>query len=795
MPVPANTQFQKLSHCRFRAWILVSVAAVAGAVALVVLRPASPFEWDEVLFLRALEHYDVARHSPHPPGYPVYVAVGWVIAQLTGDDLLALQLLSILATVVATAACALLLGIFTRSVMAPAAAAALFLSLPATLFHANVGLSDMLGTAANLVAVALLCRAALARGSLIVAAVAVAAAVGIRPQGIAVIAPAGAWAVWSTIRGRRWLQLGGAAAAAVLSSLACWLPAALLTGWSRYWTAFQSTSEWVATHEVRSRLPTADPLRVLDHWMVHPIGPFALALVLWILVAVGSVSWWRRGQHGLVRLCVASGIGHLVIAAWTLNLTTSVRYALPALPFLCILAAGAIEGRRRRSQVAALALTMVVLSEIVWTAPLLWRRALEPAPVWAALQWIKESPTTDGLDVVIPGSVRPHGHYVLEDRELIVEGSNARGLTRHGGVQLHTPARQHSHAHAFQSAWSSHRWEILTRGRYLSAEVVQIEPPTVLRNGPWRATRFGWRLDAPGQLTVPDGVPAAQVRLHVLSGSGTLIRRASKVTDLVPGLSITLPVGSGASGVLAVRPGPLGVELEILPAQPHPPPQANLRIIPAVTRSQLASGERWLSDLNVTNRSQSPASVHLVLEPGGAWARLQLQASSELAIADVVGSLLGSTGNGYLRISGDPARVHSTLRHLGPWGTASCRIEATKPSHAIVPPTGGVIVLPPLRSARCNLGIANLSATPVTVDIIARDERRHVLERLRIRVRGRDFRQVRGILRRYVSSSEPVRQLEIRPSKGIVLAHTSQIHRSGGATITVATPIQPRPRG
>ncbi|MDD5564037.1 MAG: hypothetical protein PHQ91_10010, partial [Thermoanaerobaculaceae bacterium] len=48
-------------------------ALLAYGVALWLFRPLTPFEQDEVLFLKALDRYDVALHSPHPPGYPLFV--------------------------------------------------------------------------------------------------------------------------------------------------------------------------------------------------------------------------------------------------------------------------------------------------------------------------------------------------------------------------------------------------------------------------------------------------------------------------------------------------------------------------------------------------------------------------------------------------------------------------------------------------------------------------------------------------------------------------------------------------
>src|SRR5215468_2772331 len=45
--------------------------------------PASLWEWDDILFARALHKYDLATHSPHPPGFPILVAMArlafWVL--------------------------------------------------------------------------------------------------------------------------------------------------------------------------------------------------------------------------------------------------------------------------------------------------------------------------------------------------------------------------------------------------------------------------------------------------------------------------------------------------------------------------------------------------------------------------------------------------------------------------------------------------------------------------------------------------------------------------------------------
>src|SRR5215510_8734467 len=60
---------------------LILLGFLMRAVAL----PASLWEWDDVLFARALHRFDVSASSPHPPGFPVFVLLGRVAYFLVGD--------------------------------------------------------------------------------------------------------------------------------------------------------------------------------------------------------------------------------------------------------------------------------------------------------------------------------------------------------------------------------------------------------------------------------------------------------------------------------------------------------------------------------------------------------------------------------------------------------------------------------------------------------------------------------------------------------------------------------------
>ncbi len=53
-------------------------------------------DWDSMLFADSLDEFDVEKHQPHPPGYPVYVLFGKIAYFFVDDHLLALNLVSVI---------------------------------------------------------------------------------------------------------------------------------------------------------------------------------------------------------------------------------------------------------------------------------------------------------------------------------------------------------------------------------------------------------------------------------------------------------------------------------------------------------------------------------------------------------------------------------------------------------------------------------------------------------------------------------------------------------------------------
>ena len=82
---------------------LRGLALAAYAALLFATAPPWPDDWDGVGFVESVRDFDLARFRPHPPGYPVYVALLRVAAAITGDPSRAGALVAVASGVVAIA--------------------------------------------------------------------------------------------------------------------------------------------------------------------------------------------------------------------------------------------------------------------------------------------------------------------------------------------------------------------------------------------------------------------------------------------------------------------------------------------------------------------------------------------------------------------------------------------------------------------------------------------------------------------------------------------------------------------
>jgi hypothetical protein len=132
-------------------WALSLASAVLLGLWLLrwPLRSRYPYEWDSASYLLGAAHFDVYRHHPHPPGYPLYI-LSLKIAHLFSSDVHAAAVAFALLLTLAAAA---LLSRFARARYGEAAgifAPALLLFAPPVVLYSVIASSypfDLLGSA------------------------------------------------------------------------------------------------------------------------------------------------------------------------------------------------------------------------------------------------------------------------------------------------------------------------------------------------------------------------------------------------------------------------------------------------------------------------------------------------------------------------------------------------------------------------------------------------------------------------------------------------------------------------
>jgi hypothetical protein len=477
-PPPPLTDRQRIV-----AWSL----AVAAALSRLLAISRSAWDWDEMLFCLGMRSYDVAQHHPHPPGFPLFIALAKIVRVAGLDDFRALQTVSVVAAMLLFPAVMMLgreLRLRADTAMAAAALCAFF---PNVWFFGGTAFSDVVSLTLAVFAVAMLLRGCRSASAYVAGAVLLAAAAAIRPQNLLIgLAPA----VLATLH-RTWRQTMFAAIAGIAVLAATFGPAIAATGGiDKYVTALKVHGDYIARVD-SFRSPTRPPLWTLfDDFFVRNYQSPALGWIVTLFVVVALIAAIRGCDKRIGLLLLA--FGPFAIFAWLMLDRLSIsRFSIGYAPLFALLAAHGIDVVTRRPIVGGI----LVIAFAVYTWPALAVVRREDAPTIRAIQAARSLAARHQLYVA--RSMAPFVEYGLPREPYItVEDEHALpvGAAQSGSWLLSDFRTAPPHGLVFRRA-HGRLWNIARRAYFdvALAPVAQLPqfvsgwyPPERLGHDEWR---------------------------------------------------------------------------------------------------------------------------------------------------------------------------------------------------------------------------------------------------------------------------------------------------------------------
>ena len=421
-----------------RADLLIALALLmVGAIARLLAMPASLWEYDDILFARALHKFDVTIHSPHPPGYPVFVMLGRLGYALLGDEHRAYAALSLVFGMSLGASLFYLCREIFGDSMVAAMAALIGSFVPNVWVHGSASRSDGPGLVLGTICLVLILRGVRSTSALVAAGALFGFSAGVRSTVVLAVGPAFAVVLISRLRNRQRRLVVAAIGAATIATLTWYVPLILYTGWDAYRVVVAEHLRFISsTDAIWAHTSAVELLRRFERFFIDIWGPPYIMAALYACSAGGLVllTWQRRWRAlGWLAVCF------LPITAFSFAINAAMGaplYALPYVPLFAGLAAfGLVTGPRvagdavGRPMLAVAGPALVgalAIAMITWTYPIVAMMRTEQSPSARAMQYLRAK-LDPGRDLLyLERLFVPHAIFYLPDlrmrREIGPEG-------------------------------------------------------------------------------------------------------------------------------------------------------------------------------------------------------------------------------------------------------------------------------------------------------------------------------------------------------------------------------------
>lgn len=318
--------------------VLLLIAGIAFAAFRVWARARTAWDWDESLFALALRDFDVVRHHPHPPGFPLYVGLARLVSSFVTGEFQALQLVNLFAGAVLFPVAFFAAREAGFGFNTSFAGATLLFAAPNVLFFGSGAFSDVPSLVLSLAAIAMLLRGRSSPRAFVLGMALAGAAVSIRSQNVIVCALPALLALLPCWRASRRAVIAGFAIAAVVV-VASYGGAVAATGsWERYSAAVETHADYIGRVD-SWRSPDRAPLRdVAALVFVLPFRGVKLPALLSALALLALVDVVAH-RHRASAIVAGTFLPMMLFATFMLDPLSMPRFSIAWLPFHAMLAA------------------------------------------------------------------------------------------------------------------------------------------------------------------------------------------------------------------------------------------------------------------------------------------------------------------------------------------------------------------------------------------------------------------------------------------------------------------------
>ncbi|HXH92573.1 MAG TPA: hypothetical protein VNN25_13405 [Thermoanaerobaculia bacterium] len=409
-PLPALTQRQRIAF-----WCIAIVCAATRFLAMA----RSLWDWDEALFCLGMRSFDITAHHPHPPGFPVYIALGRIVRTIIPSDFRALQAVNLIAGMLVFPAIFFLARELRFRFVTAAVAAALCAFFPNVWFYGGGAFSDIPSLVLVVFAVAFLFRGCRGANAYLIGAALLALAAGIRPQNFVVGLAPGLLATWYRAR-VAWRDVVFAAlVGAITLGVAFGGAIAATGGYKPYFEAAKEHGQYI-TRIDSFRSPARPALwRLFDRFFVKQYESLALSFLTSIFVAISIAGALAARDRAIGWLFLT--FGPFALLAWLMLDRYSInRFSIGYCPLFAILAADGI-GRltRRWPRVEAWIGAVLIASFFGWTLPALAAVRNTVAPSVLAVEAVRDHLDKRTQRLFVARDMDPFFQYLLPNQPYV----------------------------------------------------------------------------------------------------------------------------------------------------------------------------------------------------------------------------------------------------------------------------------------------------------------------------------------------------------------------------------------